>query len=119
MSADKFSRRDILRGGAATGAGLALAGTGLGAFADDKPAPLDLPVGSSGTLSVIHRTEYFPEAQDLFQASVQAFADANKIKLDSSTTKMRPAIACARPGRPCDTFHVPSPSTASQSHRCG
>ena len=86
MSMDKISRRDLLRGTALTGAGLVLAGTGVPAFADDKKPDMPLPVGASGKLTVIHRTEYFEEAQNMFRDSVAAFAKANNAELDISTT---------------------------------
>ncbi len=66
MSSRKPSRRDILRATAATGA---LFATG-GAFAQDKPKPIDLPQGAKGKLTVIHRTEYFEQAQTLFRDTV-------------------------------------------------
>ena len=118
MSADKFSRRDVLRVGAATGAGIALAGTGLGAFAEDKP-PLDLPVGSAGKLTVIHRTEYFPEAQTLFRASVTDFVTANNAQLDISTTNpesfgdfLGKMTAAVKAGNPPDFAYTANVSIA-------
>jgi multiple sugar transport system substrate-binding protein len=72
MSFCKPTRRDVLRGTAATGAGLLMAGKGLPALAQDQP----LPEGAAGKLTVIHRTEYFPEAQTLFRDQVGAFAEA-------------------------------------------
>jgi multiple sugar transport system substrate-binding protein len=86
MSSKKISRRDMLRTSAATGAGLVAAGTGLPAFGQDAPAELDLPVGSAGKLTVIHRTEYFEEAQNIFRSTVENFADAKGATLDISTT---------------------------------
>ena len=64
MSSKKFSRRDVLRTAAASGA--FIAGSRLPAFADD----VALPQGVAGKLTVIHRTEYFPEAQTLFRDEV-------------------------------------------------
>ncbi|MDB5540343.1 MAG: hypothetical protein JWQ89_2070, partial [Devosia sp.] len=88
MSIKKLSRRDVLRGTAAAGAGLIAAGTGLPGFAQDaKPAPdAPLPVGAAGKLTVIHRTEYFEAAQTAFRDTVASFAKANNVELDISTT---------------------------------
>jgi multiple sugar transport system substrate-binding protein len=82
---DKISRRQLLRSTAATGVGLLVGGSALPAFGQAKEE-LELPVGSSGTLTVIHRTEYFEQAQNLFRQTVEQFAAANDTKLDISTT---------------------------------
>ena len=82
MSSRKPSRRDVLRATAATGA---LFATG-GAFAQDKPAPVDLPKGAQGTLTVIQRKEYFEAAQTAFRDVVTDFSKANNVGLDISTT---------------------------------
>jgi multiple sugar transport system substrate-binding protein len=50
-----------------------------------SPTPIPLPEGSAGTLTVIHRTEYFQEVQTLFRDEVTKYAQANGIKLDIST----------------------------------
>lgn len=85
MDPRTLTRRDLLRGTAATGIGLLAAGTGFRAFGQDKPdAPL--PVGEQGKLTVIHRTEYFEAAQNLFRETVTKFAEANNVELDISTT---------------------------------
>ncbi|MBI4921920.1 MAG: extracellular solute-binding protein [Devosia nanyangense] len=86
MTDNKISRRGVLRGSAATGAGLLLAGSGIPILAEDKPPVLDLPLGAAGKLTVIHRTEYFEEAQNMFRDSVAAFAKAKNVELDVSTT---------------------------------
>lgn len=102
MSSKELSRRDLLR--ATAGSGLLVAGSGIPAFGQDaKP----LPVGSSGTLTVIHRTEYFEQAQTLFRDIVTNFTAANSVKLDISTTnaesfgnflgKMSAAVAAGNP----------------------
>jgi multiple sugar transport system substrate-binding protein len=84
---NSVSRRALLRGMAATGAGVTLAASGLPAFAQDAPKPDDaLPVGAAGKLTVIHRTEYFEAAQTAFRDTVQAFADSKGVELDISTT---------------------------------
>jgi multiple sugar transport system substrate-binding protein len=79
---EKISRRQLLQSTAATGVGLLMGGSGLPAFAQE----LELPVGTSGTLTVIHRTEYFEQAQTLFRQTVEQFAAANNTELDISTT---------------------------------
>jgi len=79
MTDFRFSRRDVLRGGIATGAGLALAPH---AFAQDA----ELPQGAEGKLTVIHRTEYFEAAQTEFRKIVEAFGQANGVQMDISTT---------------------------------
>src|SRR6187399_289303 len=87
MNIKKLSRRDVLRGTAAAGAGLLAAGSGLPVFGQDAPKPdAPLPVGAAGKLTVIHRTEYFEAAQTAFRDTVQAFADAKGVQLDISTT---------------------------------
>ena len=57
MANRKLSRRDVLRGAAAGSAGLLIGGQGLPAFGQEKPPELDLPQGTAGKLTVIHRTE--------------------------------------------------------------
>jgi multiple sugar transport system substrate-binding protein len=87
MTETKFSRRAILKGSAATGTGLLLAGSGFSAFGQDAAKPdAPLPVGEQGKLTVIHRTEYFEAAQNLFRETVTKFAAANNVELDISTT---------------------------------
>ena len=84
MSFRRPSRRDLLRGTAATA--LFIATSGLPALAQDKPPELELPQGAAGKLTVIHRTEYFEEAQNMFRDTVTEFAKANNVELDISTT---------------------------------
>src|SRR5215470_447157 len=95
MGKKKISRRDFLL--ATGGAGLAL----LAASARNEsllaetstatptpapsPTPLPLPQGSAGTLTVIHKTEYFEEVQKLFRQTVVDYAAKHGIKLDIST----------------------------------
>ena len=76
-----LTRRQFLRATTGTGALLATSSS-LRAFAQDE---LALPQGAAGKLTVIHRTEYFSEVQDLFRASVESFAADNGITLDIST----------------------------------
>jgi multiple sugar transport system substrate-binding protein len=86
MTEKKFSRRAMLRGTAATGAGVFIAGSGLPVFGQEKAPELDLPQGAAGKLTVIHRTEYFEAAQTAFRDTVTEFAAANNVELDISTT---------------------------------
>lgn len=85
---NKITRRDVLRGTAATGAGLLIGAHGLPVFAQEAaPAPdAPLPVGAAGKLTVIHRTEYFEAAQNKFREIVTNFAATNGAELDISTT---------------------------------
>ena len=55
MSSNKFTRRDILRGGSAAGLGLLVGSRGLPAFAQEAAPELDLPTGAAGKLTVSHR----------------------------------------------------------------
>jgi multiple sugar transport system substrate-binding protein len=107
MNHKSLSRRDFLRTAAATSAGLAAAGALPALAQDPTPTPLDLPEGVAGTLTVIHRTEYFEQAQTTFREIVQDFADANGVTLDISTAnsesfgdflgKMTAAVAAGNP----------------------
>ena len=85
MSIKKPTRRDVLLATAATGASLWLPGRRFPAFAQEKPNK-PLPVGATGKLTVIHRTEYFEAAQTRFRETVTQFASANHVELDISTT---------------------------------
>jgi multiple sugar transport system substrate-binding protein len=113
MSFRKPSRRDVLRGTAATGA--IIAGGALPAFAQDQA----LPEGAAGKLTVIHRTEYFPEAQTLFRDQVSAFAEANNVDLDISTTNpesfgdfLGKMTAAVKAGNPPDFAYTTNVSIA-------
>jgi multiple sugar transport system substrate-binding protein len=109
MNRKRISRRDFLRTAAGTGAGLLAAKGGL-AFAQDATAtPLPLPEGVEGTLSVIHRTEYFAVVQDMFRASVEKFAAEKGISLDISTANpelfgdfIAKMVAAVQAGNPPD-----------------
>jgi multiple sugar transport system substrate-binding protein len=95
MMQKRVSRRDFLR--TATGAGLAFIAAGInvpGLLAQDATAtptpaptatPLPLPEGAAGKLTVIHKTEYFVEVQDLFREAVVEFAGEKNVELDIST----------------------------------
>ena len=86
MTTRKFSRRDVLRTSTAAGAGLVAAGAGVPVFAQEKAPEAELPVGAAGKLTVIHRTEYFEDAQNSFRKITEDFAAANNVQLDISTT---------------------------------
>jgi len=124
MSKKKMSRRDFLRAAGASGALLAAAGRIPAAFGQDPTAtPLELPQGAEGTLTVIHRTEYFEQVQTLFRDSVQDFADSVGIGLDISTTnpesfgdfisKMQAAVAA---GNPPDFAYISDNTSVAQMH---
>ena len=101
----RMSRRDFLRATAATSAGLFAAGTPLRMFGQDEEQ--DLPVGAAGTLTVIHRTEYFEEVQTIFRDTVVEFGEAQGLTVDASTanpeafgdflSKMQAAVAAGNP----------------------
>lgn len=107
MSRKSMSRRDFLRTAAGTSVALTAAGSLTALAQDATPTPQDLPEGVAGTLTVIHRTEYFEEAQTIFREIVQDFADANGAELDISTAnseafgdflgKMQAAVAAGNP----------------------
>jgi multiple sugar transport system substrate-binding protein len=125
MTQKKISRRAMLRGSAALGSGVFIAGTGLPAWAQDAPAELDLPKGAAGKLTVIHRTEYFEAAQNLFRDTVTNFATANNVELDISTTNpesfgdfLGKMTAAVRAGNPPD-FAYTSNVSIPQMHLLG
>ncbi len=85
MNKRKMSRRDFLRASAGAGAALLAAQSGL-AFAQDPTAtPAPLPQGAEGTLTVIQKTEYFAEAQQLIHDDIVKFAADKGVALDLST----------------------------------
>lgn len=122
MSNNKLSRRDFLRAAASTGAALA-AGSGFVALAQDEE---ELPQGAEGTLTVIHRTEYFEAAQTAFRDTLEQFAADKGIELDASTTnpeafgdflgKMQAAVAA---GNPPDFAYQASNISMAQMHLLG
>ncbi len=81
MKNKELSRRDFLKTVAGASA-VVMAGGNLLVYAQDEK---DLPQGAAGKLTVIHRTEYFSEVQDLFRADVEEFAKEKGIELDIST----------------------------------
>src|SRR3569623_993404 len=126
MPKKKISRRDVLRGRAATGIGLLAAGSGLPVLGEAALKPdAPLPEGSAGKLTVIHRTEYFEAAQTAFRDTVTAFAKANNAELDISTTnpesfgdflgKMTAAVKAGNPPDFAYTSHV----SIAQMHLLG
>ena len=119
MSFRKPSRRDLLRGTAATG--LFIAGSGVPVFARTTQDP-PLPQGAAGKLTVIHRTEYFEAAQTAFRDTVTEFAAANNVELDISTTNpelfgdfMGKMTAAVKAGNPPD-FAYTSNVSIPQMH---
>lgn len=119
MNRKPLSRRDALRGTAA--AGLSAVGGSLPAFGQatqDRP----LPQGTAGTLTVIHRTEYFEQAQTLFRQTVTDFAQANGARLDISTTNpesfgdfLGKMSAAVRAGNPPDIAYTSNVSIAQMN----
>ncbi len=119
-----ITRRRMLRTSAATGVGLLAAGSGFRVLGQDNQN-LDLPEGSAGKLTVIHRTEYFEQAQDLFRQIVADFAAANGAELDISTTNpeafgdfLGKMTAAVRAGNPPDIAYTSNVSIA-QMHLLG
>ncbi len=126
MNKKTMTRRDFLRAAAGTSAAMLAATSGL-ALAQDAPTPtpLPLPEGAAGTLTVIHRTEYFEEAQTLFRETVTRFAADKGVDLDISTTnpesfgdfmgKLQAAVAAGNPPDLAYTSNV----SISQMHVLG
>ncbi len=100
----KMSRRDFFRVSATSSATLAAAMTGVTALAQDEDI---IKEGVEGTLTVIHRTEYFEQVETLFVETVQAFAADLGVEADLSTAnaesfgdflpKMQAAVAAGNP----------------------
>jgi multiple sugar transport system substrate-binding protein len=126
MNKKTMTRRDFLRAAAGTSAAILAAGSGI-ALAQDAPTPtpLPLPEGSAGKLTVIHRTEYFEEAQTLFRETVTQFAAEKGVELDISTAnpesfgdflgRLQAAVAA---GNPPDIAYTSNISIA-QMHLLG
>jgi multiple sugar transport system substrate-binding protein len=92
------------------------------AFGQDAAPEQDLPQGAAGKLTVIHRTEYFEEAQTLFREAVAEFAAENNVELDISTTNpeafgdfLGKMSAAVRAGNPPD-FAYTSNVSIPQMH---
>ena len=119
---NKITRRDVLRGTAAT-AGLLLGAQGFPALGEEKPKPdAPLPTGAAGKLTVIHRTEYFEAAQTALRDTITNFAAANNTELDISTTNpesfgdfLGKMTAAVKAGNPPD-FAYTSNVSISQLH---
>ena len=79
---DPITRRNLLLG--TTGLGVLAALPGGVALAQESDLPL--PEGSPEKLTIIHRTEYFEQAQELFAQAVREFAEEQGKELDISTT---------------------------------
>ncbi len=101
----KFTRRGLLRSGAAVGTSL-IAGR---VMAQDAA----LPEGAAGKLTVIQRQEYFQAAQDNFRTICEDFASANSATLDISTTNaeafgdfLGKMSAAVRAGNPPDLAYT-------------
>lgn len=110
MTDNKISRRKLLQSTAMSGAGLVAASAAAPALGQDE---MDLPEGSAGKLTVIHRTEYFEEAQTIFRNVVTDFAEANNAELDISTTNpesfgdfMGKMSAAVKAGNPPDIAYT-------------
>ena len=108
MNPKRLSRRDFLRF-TGTGAALLAAGSRLTLAQDATATPLPLPEGVEGTLTVIHRTEYFEIVQDMFRDSVVQFAEDRGIDLDISTANpelfgdfIAKMVAAVQAGNPPD-----------------
>src|SRR5690606_24062225 len=106
---------------AALGGGVFIAGAGLPAWAQDAEEQ-DLPQGAAGKLTVIHRTEYFEAAQNMFRDTVANFASSKGAELDISTTNpeafgdfLGKMSAAVRAGNPPD-FAYTSNVSISQMH---
>lgn len=117
---DRITRRHLLATSTASGVGL-LAGGALPGFAQETKEA-DLPVGQSGTLTVIQRQEYFEQAGILFRDIVQQFADDNNVALDISTTNaeafgdfLGKMSAAVRAGNPPDIAYTSNVSIAQMS----
>ncbi|MCA9836051.1 MAG: extracellular solute-binding protein [Trueperaceae bacterium] len=80
MKDKNLNRREFLKTLAGASA-VVVAGGNILVYAQEQ----DLPQGAEGKLTVIHRTEYFSEVQDLFRADVEEFAASKGIQLDIST----------------------------------
>jgi len=117
MKKNLMSRRNFLITSA--GATIAMLASGLRAptlFAQGNPTatPLPLPQGAAGKLTVIHKTEYFKEVQDLFREGVTKFAAAKNVQLDISTANPElfgdftaKMLAAVQAGNPPDLgYHV-------------
>jgi multiple sugar transport system substrate-binding protein len=122
MKRRNLTRREFLRLTGSAGAALAAAQAGFvlaqDATAVPTPAPtatpLPLPIGQEGTLSVIHKTEYFEVVQTMFRDTVVNFAADRGTELDISTANPElfgdftaKMLAAVQAGNPPDLgYHV-------------
>lgn len=111
MTFKKINRRDVLKNGGAAGLGLWAASNGMPLLAQEVEQAL--PEGAAGKLTVIHRTEYFEAAQNLFRDTVTKFAATNGAQLDISTTNpesfgdfLGKMSAAVRAGNPPDLAYT-------------
>jgi multiple sugar transport system substrate-binding protein len=111
-----MTRRDFLRLAGAAGIGIVTARGGMAFAQDPTPTatPVPLPVGKEGTLSVIHKTEYFQVVQTMFRDIVVNFASKQGAPLDISTANPElfgdftaKMLAAVQAGNPPDLgYHV-------------
>jgi len=83
------------------------------AAADATATPLPLPVGDAGKLTVIHKTEYFQEAQDFYRQVTEEYAASQGLELEISTANpsafgdfMAKMSAAVQAGNPPDASYV-------------
>ncbi len=87
MNKGKMTRRQFLRTSAGASAAALAASSLPAALAQDATAtPLPLPEGQEGTLTVIHRTEYFEEVQNIFRETV---VDLPRIRILTWISRLR------------------------------
>lgn len=114
MGKNKISRREFLRTTAAAGAAAVAAQTGISLGQEGTPTEAPLPVGTEGTLTVIHKTEYFEEVQTMFRDEVVKWAGEKGLGLDISTANPEifgdftaKMLAAVQAGNPPDLgYHV-------------
>lgn len=114
MNRNLITRRRFLQVTVGSSAALIAASSGLVGAQDPTATPLPLPEGAEGKLTIIHKTEYFAEVQDLFRANVEQFAAERGIDLDISTANpelfgdfLAKMAAAVQAGNPPDlAYHV-------------
>ena len=116
MNRNLITRRRFLQVTVGSSAALIAANSGLVGAQDPTATPLPLPEGAEGKLTIIHKTEYFAEVQDLFRTNVEQFAAERGIDLDISTANpeifgdfLAKMAAAVQAGNPPDlAYHVMS-----------
>lgn len=116
MNKNLITRRRFLQATVGSSAALIAASSGLVAAQDPTATPLPLPEGAEGKLTIIHKTEYFAEVQDLFRVGVEQFAADRDVELDISTANpeifgdfLAKMAAAVQAGNPPDlAYHVMS-----------